>query len=281
MIKVRSFPDKNYKAIFCNGRTLRLQHDTSKPIEELDHPEFMDVAINNLCYGSCPYCYVEATHHGKNYDNVPGKIDSYFGSMTYNQRPFQVAIGGAGEPTLHPEFAEILRKFYGLGIIPNYTTNGMHLTREVVDATVAFSGGVALTCHPHLEKHWRRGISTLHDRTRLNLHIIISDKDSVQRFCSIYEEFNSVIDYFVLLPYQPVGFAPEIDTNFDYLFREIRHMDDFGNIAFGALFYPELQSRPWLDMSLYEPEIMSKYLDMDEMILYPSSFDLTPIKSYA
>jgi hypothetical protein len=278
MVKTRTFPEHNYKALFVNGKTMRLRHDQSMPITcSNKYPEFMDVAINDLCYGACPYCYVEATHKGKNYSNVLGKIDHYFGSMTENQRPFQVAIGGAGEPTLHPEFPQILERFAYYGILPNYTTNGMHLNQEILDATVKYSGGVALTCHPHLDKHWQRAIPVLQDITRLNLHIIIGDKQSVMRFCHIYERWQSVIDYFVLLPYQPVGFAKPIDTAFDYLFNELKALGNFRNIAFGAFFHEHLKDRPWLGMSLYEPEMFSKYLDMDKMTLYPSSFDLTPI----
>ena len=279
MIKVREFPKENYKGIFFNGKTMRLQYDTSKPISELTYPEFMDVAINNKCYGACSYCYIEAVHTGKNYESVPQKINDYFGSLTENQRPFQVAIGGAGEPTLHPEFPEILKAFYDLGIMPNYTTNGMHLTDNVLDATVKYSGGVALTCHEHLEKHWVRGVDTLLERgIRTNLHIIISDEQSVRRFVDIYDEFRGRVEYFVLLPYQPVGFAKEVNTAFDYLFAELKEAGDIQDIAFGALFHPELVNRPWVDVSLYEPEIMSKYLDMDEMILSNSSFDREPIR---
>ena len=80
------------------------------------------------------------------------------------------------------------------------------------------------------------------------------------------------------MPYQPVGFAKPIDTAFDYLFDELQALGDISNIAFGALFHPELKKRPWVDVSLYEPEIMSKYLDMDEMILSNSSFDREPIR---
>jgi len=280
MIKTRSFPEHNYKAIFCNGKTMRLQYDTAKDIGELDYPEFMDIAVNSLCFGSCPYCYVSATHGGKNYVRVLDKIDSYFGSLTENQRPFQVAIGGAGEPTLHPKFPQILQKFYELGIMPNYTTNGMHLSSKVMTATRNYSGGVAVTCHPHLEKHWRRATELLLENgIRTNLHIIISDERSADIFFDLHDEFSGRIDYFVLLPYQPVGRAGPIKTAFDYLFDWIQvWISDYSDIAFGALFHEELKSRPWLDVSLYEPEIMSKYLDMDEMILYPSSFDLTPIR---
>lgn len=280
MIKIRSFPEHNYKAIFHNGKTLRLQYDTAKDIDELEYPEFMDIAINSLCFGSCPYCYVSATRGGKNYVRVLDKIDSYFGSLSENQRPFQVAIGGAGEPTLHPKFPQILQKFYELGIMPNYTTNGMHLSSKVMAATRNYSGGVAVTCHPHLEKHWRRAIETLlRAGVRTNLHIIISDRASYDNFLMLYEEYSGRIDYFVLLPYQAVGRATPMDIDFEDFFSWLENrFFDFRDIAFGALFYEYLKDKPWLDVSLYEPESMSKYLDMDEMILYPSSFDLTPIR---
>ena len=218
MVKIRTAPEHNYKGIFYNGKTLRLQLDHDKPITELTYPEFYDVAINSKCFGACDYCYVMATHKGHNYDDILNKINDYFGSMSENQRPFQVAIGGAGEPTLHPDFAASLVLFKNLGIMPNYTTNGMHLTDWLVEVTKEYAGGVAITCHPHLERHWRRGIEKLAGITRLNLHVIISDKESVDKFFDVYEEYKDVVEYFVLLPYQAVGFAKEIETLFNYLF---------------------------------------------------------------
>ncbi len=32
---------------------------------------------------------------------------------------------GGGEPTSHPDFAELMKVSYDMGIVPNYTTNGM------------------------------------------------------------------------------------------------------------------------------------------------------------
>lgn len=276
MIKVRIAPEHNYKGVFYNGKTMRFQLNPREPITELTYPEFYDVAINSKCYGACPYCYVMATNQGHNYDGVILKILDFFGSMNENERPFQVAIGGAGEPTLHPRFEDVLKTFDTLGILPNYTTNGMHLTDKVMDATEKYAGGVAVTCHPHLEKHWRRAVNRLAGKTRLNLHIIIGDAASVDKFFEIYDEYKDVVEYFVLLPYQAVGFAEEIDTAFDDLFDRLgREVPK--DVAFGALFYEHLLDRPWINVSLYEPEIMSKYLDMENMTLHPSSFDIDTV----
>ena len=95
----------------------------------------------------------------QNYDNIVEKVLKYFGQMDSNQRPFQVAIGG-GEPTEHPLFVDLLKAFKELDIEPNYTTNGMFMrfddqSREnIINSTVKYCGGVAVSCHPHLKKYW-------------------------------------------------------------------------------------------------------------------------------
>lgn len=55
-MKIRTFPEKNYKAIYFNGKTIRIALDPSKPIQELDFPEFLDVKLTGKCFGKCEYC---------------------------------------------------------------------------------------------------------------------------------------------------------------------------------------------------------------------------------
>lgn len=276
MIKVRTFPESNYKAVFCNHKTLRMALDPNKPITELKFPEFYDVAINSKCNAGCPWCYVNASKDGSNFEHAVEKIEAFFGKMTENEKPFQVAIGGAGEPTLHPDFVNVLKKFHELGIVPNYTTNGMHLTDDIMKATKRYSGGVAISCHEHLDSFWRKAVDQyIEEGIKTNLHIIISDKESIDRFFDIYEKYSqNGVEYFVLLPYTVRGRAGEKQLDFDYLFSKLKDMPKAKDIAFGANFYPYLMNHDvkWLDVSLYEPEIMSKYLVIDDMAMYNSSF---------
>lgn len=276
MIKTRCFPENNYKAIFYRHKTLRMAIDPTKPITELEYPEFYDVAINNKCKGKCPWCYVSAEESGKNFDDVVKKIEKFFGSMDENQRPFQVAIGGAGEPTLHPDFVQVLVKFHELGIVPNYTTNGMGLTGRLIKATKMYSGGVAISAHEHLDEYWIPAIDRfIKEGIKTNLHIIISDRASVDRFLDIHKKYLGIVEYFVLLPYTVRGRADEKECDFDYLFTKLKEMNEVKDIAFGANFYPYLVENnvDWLDISLYEPEILSAYLKMDDfMNVYKSSF---------
>ncbi|KKM13624.1 hypothetical protein LCGC14_1714320 [marine sediment metagenome] len=275
MIKTREFKEHNYRAIWYNGKTIRIALNPDKPITELDYPEFYDVKITGYCEGECPWCYMDSKKTDSHYENIIQKIKGYFGSMTKNQRPFQVAIGG-GEPTDHPDFIESLKTFKELGIEPNYTTNGMWVDSdnniEILAATKKYCGGVAVSCHPHLS--WKRVAKILWSQdAKLNFHIIISDKPSIDYFKEIYDEWNKSVDYFVLLPYGNQGRAEEKDIDWEYLLKVLP--DDHSKIAFGANFYSYLiQGNHNIKVSLYEPEIMSKFLDLEDMGLYKSSFNL-------
>jgi len=271
-MKTRVLPESNYRAIYAGGKTLRLAINVEEPIGRLEWPEFYDVKITNACNGGCPYCYQSSVDGEEHYADVPGKVRRLFGGMTENERPFQVAIGG-GEPTMHPEFAEICRTFSELGIDPNYTTNGTHLTDEVMAATKEYVNGVAVSCHEHID--WRGGVERLLDAgVYVNLHIIISNEASVDRFLAIRDEYAGRVKYFVLLPMIAQGRATEGMSCWPYLKGRLDALESRDDIAFGAMFYEHVKGTDW-GISLYEPESMSRYIVMDdEMKQYPSSFSV-------
>jgi organic radical activating enzyme len=277
MVRKRVFSDSNYAALFSpSGKTVHWRICDSNDYTELQYPELYDVAINSLCAGRCQYCYISSTPRGKNYDNVVGKATQYFGSMSMNERPFQIAIGGAGEPTMHPDFPEFMKTIRGLGIMPNYTTNGMHLSNTVLDATEEYAGGVAVTTHAHLEKYWRVAIKKLCGITKLNLHFIPMSINDVDTMLNIANEYRDVVEYFVVLPYQAIGFGEPIDMEpvYTYMFDRLHEVDNLNQFAYGAYFYNQLKKRDWINADLYEHGLFSKYLDMDgNMTLFKSSYD--------
>lgn len=284
-IKTRVFPESNYKAVWYNSKTLRIALDPNKPITELKYPEFADIKITDSCEGNCDLCYMNSTSKGKHATDIVKKTKDYFGKLTENQRPFQVALGG-GEPTSHPEFLDVLKAFYDLGIQPNYTTNGMwsrtmsESERELLlNTTKQYCGGVALSCHPHLIQYWEAATELfLKYKIRLNYHIIISDKESIDYFKEIYDKYKGRIDYFVLLPLGKQGRATNNTKDIDWEYFIKMFHDNEKDIAFGANFYPYLCKNPGkFNVSLYEPEIMSKFIDYKDMSIYPSSFNLTKI----
>jgi hypothetical protein len=282
-VKTRREEPANYSSVFFNGKTLRIPIDRKKEITELEYPEFYDISLGNKCVtGKCPWCYASGNPKGVHYKNAEEKIRTYFGRMTENQRPFQVAIGGQQEPLEHPEFEAVLRAFSDLEIVPNYTTNGVLFNDDAVALTKKYCGGVAITMHPHLEKHWRQAIDrSVANKIRTNIHFIVSDAASVEVLKKLYAEYNGKVDYFVLLPHMNVGFAEKNPKTIDYAGLEVwlDQIHSFANIAFGANFYNFLTPLKKWDVSLYPPEILSKYLVCDDrMGLYNNSFEMRPVK---
>lgn len=280
MIKTRIEEEANYRSIWCNGKTLRFAINPDKSITELKFPEFYDIKVTGNCEGKCPYCYMSSIKEA-HYENIIEKTRNFFKDMTQNELPYQVALGG-GEPTSHPDFIELLRVLKEeFDICPNYTTNGMFVSQNnlngILEATKNYCGGVAVSCHPHLLGHWSSAAELFIQKgIRLNFHLIVSDKQSIDDFMDIYNLWKQDVEYFVLLPYGNQGRAEYKEIDWEYLVQKLP--EDQSQIAFGANFYPYLlKGGHNIKVALYEPEIMSKFLDLKDVKVYPSSFNLVEI----
>ena len=237
--------------------------------------------VNDVIVSNCHYCYTNALKSGTNFSNVIDKANDVWGNISLNDRPFQIAIGGAGEPTLHPDFSEFVNAVRSLEIIPNYTTNGMHLSNNVLKATEDYCGGVALSWHPHIEKTFHNAVSKLKEvKTKLNVHVILGNEKSFNDLQILYDLYQNDFDYFVILPYQAVGrgLPLETETVWKKAFKWIEEQNS-KKFAFGALFYEYLKNNETnLKIDIYEPEMYSGYRMLDEnyTTIYKSSYDLTP-----
>lgn len=285
--RMRIEKESNYIGLYANGKTIRFQIEDEKPITDLIYPEFYDIKITSKCSGGCDFCYMNSTDKSSHVLDAVEKIESFFGPMTMNQRPFQIAIGG-GEPTEHPYFVEILEKLDSLSITPNYTTNGTIIcdhnenTDKIIEATQKYCGGVAVSCHPHLRDKWEIAINNLKDISgiKLSFHHIIYDIESVNRFVDIFENSSyDFVHYHVLLPQVAQGRA---QSNCErnavvYLFNYLESLPKHKRmkVAFGARFYLDLidNQDKIPGVSLYEPEAFSKFLDLKDMQIYGSSFE--------
>lgn len=281
-MRIRNDKQANYRAVFTNsGKTLRFRLDPNLPITAPKTTELEDIGLNTLCKAGCSYCYTSAIKNGKNFDNIIGKAREVWGDMDVSDRPFQVAIGGSGEPTLHPNFIEFVSYLRELEIIPNYTTNGMHLSTDILEATENICGGVALSFHPHIEPTFHKAIEKLRQLdTKLNVHIIIGSEQSLIDLKRLYKQYNDVFDYWVILPYQAAGRAKELaDTEkvWKETFDWISEQENTRQFAFGALFYDYVLDKELpFELNVYEPEIYSGYRMMDDSYkrIRKSSYDL-------
>lgn len=295
--KVREFPDYNYKAIWANLKTIRVGTGVAKELPP-DMAEFYDVGINTLCNAECDFCYVSAGHGGINYPNICETwtkwMDRYKTTLSedgivYTNKPFQIAIGSTGEPTIHPDFCRFLETVYNTGVVPNYTTNGLtlgswHCNSKLLEYTRHFVGGVAVSLgNPKLYLKANHAISCLllSGDTNVNIHHIISDRESVDRFYNTVVRYGDSIYYHVLLPLMPSGRSNKgIEPGvFEYLEDTIQKYS-IKNVAFGAHFVEDLKTSK-IRTHLYPPESLSKnvILTSDKVQITPSSFNLKPIKT--
>lgn len=294
-LKRRFYPDHNYNALWCNLKTVRLGEGKALELPA-NESEFYDVGINTKCNAECPFCYVSASGQDINYPNICETWKKWMDTFWEKQedrilltnKPFQIAIGSTGEPTIHPEFCDFLKTVYESGVVPNYTTNGItiakdnELSSKILAFTREYVGGVAISFgNKSLRNYAHEAIYKLHKlgNTNINIHHIISDKESVDEFVAEWAHYGDSILYHVLLPLMPSGRSSEgvTEGTFEYL-EEVIEKNNIKNVAFGAHFIKNLRDskiKTWL----YDEQSFSKniILTKDLVQITPSSFDLNPI----
>ena len=295
-LKRRFYPELNYNALWCNLKTIRLGEHRAEPLPPAES-EFYDVGINTKCNAECPFCYVSASGKGINYPNICETWQKWMDTFWEKQedrilltnKPFQIAIGSTGEPTIHPEFCEFLETVYNTGVVPNYTTNGITLakdnalSRRILEYTSKYVGGVAVSFgNKEIRDYARAAVGNLikFGNTNVNIHHIISDKESVDEFVAEWVRYGDSILYHVLLPLMPSGRSESgvEDGVWEYL-EEMIQRHEIKNVAFGAHFIKYLRKsriKTWL----YDEESFSKniILTPNKVQITPSSFDLSPIQ---
>lgn len=295
-VKRRFFPEHNYNALWCNLKTVRLGEGKAAPLPPAES-EFYDVGINTKCNAECPFCYVSATGKGVNYPNICDTWKKWMDTFWEKQeqrvlttnKPFQIAIGSTGEPTIHPEFCDFLKTVYESGVVPNYTTNGIILSKQtplaeaILEATRKYVGGVAVSFgNEALREQARHAVVNLinNGNTNVNIHHIISDKESVDEFLAEWLRFEDKVLYHVLLPLMPAGRSDSgIEEGVWEYLEEMIQKHNIKNVAFGAHFIKYLRNskiKTWL----YDEESFSKniILTPNKVQITPSSFDLNPIQ---
>lgn len=305
-VKNRKFPECNYNALWANLKTIRFGEGKASELP-CDQAEFYDVGINTKCNAECPFCYVSASHGGINYPDICQTwkkwMDTFWElkdtetGVIFTNKPFQIAIGSTGEPTIHPDFCKFLKTVYETGVVPNYTTNGIVLSYAnrpkskqyaealyLLETTRKYVGGVAVSfSNPSLINHAIDAVEVLLEGcdVNVNIHHIISDKNSVDAFVEHWRYYGDKILYHVLLPLMPSGRSTSgvEEGVFEYLEEAIQE-NKIENVAFGAHFIKNLRNSK-INTWLYDEQSFSKniILTKDKVQITPSSFNLTPIKT--
>lgn len=113
--------DNNWWVLFnpANGTKVRLSLlDDNTPYTKSIVPELVDVKITDYCDFNCPWCYENSSPSGL-HAQLP-YLRMLIGQLA-DAGVFEIALGG-GEPTMHPNFLDILNTCSYHGITTNLST---------------------------------------------------------------------------------------------------------------------------------------------------------------
>ena len=112
------------------------------------YPELIDLKITDYCPIGCSYCYQNSTTKGLHASL--GSLREIIPELYENKGLFEIAIGG-GEPTMHPNFIEILEDIKNKGIVANFTTKSNIWLKDYSKASKILNlvGGFAYSIDDH------------------------------------------------------------------------------------------------------------------------------------
>jgi len=249
------FVDKDYM------RTLNYKDCTlwRKEQNYLSAPLNVHFNLTNKCLKQCKYCYTDSTPAGNS--GLPlSKVKEIINKLS-ELKIFTIAYGG-GEPFSREDIFEIAKYTREKGIVPNITTNGMHISKRNVEDCRIF-GQVHISVDllkeniPIENQQWHKAIQLL-KKTGINVGInYIVNKESYNHLEDIcyYGKKNGIKDI-IFLRFKPFGRGKN-------LYNQLK-LSDQENINFFPLIKKlseKYQLRPMVDCSFlpmlywYHPKI--------------------------
>lgn len=246
-------------------------------------PEFVDLSLGNRCNLNCKFCYTSSNENGQFIDM---KDYYYILDQLDENRVYQVAIGG-GEPTLHPNFKEIIESMHEqYSIIPNYTTNGILLDPNLIRFSVDHCGAIALSYHKNREVALLDKMRMLSDSGANAVLHVVANKSTLLSFDSIAQKFGEAgVKAIAFLLFKPAGRGKVLENEIlsfedrkilDEKFRrviEIAQEHEF-IVGFDTCFAPYLATFIYSLKGTYDSctgSRVSAYIDWD-LSVRPCSF---------
>lgn len=276
-MKIRFLKGDNYIQLFnfSNGQALMLENDAF--VYRKEGPLLLDVSITNRCERQCNFCYRKSQSHG--YD-MPIEDYSFLLSQAKQCGVQQIAIGG-GEPTLHPNFIDILEQTVESGLIPNYSTNADYLTDEVLIATKKYCGAMAVSIYDNIENYQATIERISNFGIVVNLHMILRS-DLISRYTAFLRnppDWLNKVNAIIFLNYKPADGKIELCLNktpndiLTEFFDSVANFEMRG-VGFDTCSVSFVSNYLEVDSSLYdycEAARKSAYIN-ERLIVYPCSF---------
>jgi hypothetical protein len=178
----RKDPKYGYWTIFSprRGTKVRLDLNSDEDITRASVPELVDMKITNWCDKNCGFCYQDSSHSGE-HAHI-GSIHNLL-HLLGSLEVLEVALGG-GEPVGHPEFTQILKTGYDMGLNMNFSTGTIDWlnSRDMVNAVESFCSAFAysvtsikdmenLIRKANITERYDRKHTRLFQKAQINIHI--------------------------------------------------------------------------------------------------------------
>ncbi|MDR1639730.1 MAG: SPASM domain-containing protein [Clostridiales bacterium] len=173
-------------------------------------PELIDIGIMGSCSsgksGICIKSGIECYQNGLEIDKPDMPLEDFKKLIDEcENKTFQVALGGRGDPDMHKDFKQILEYSREHQVIPNFTTSGCGMTEEKAEIAKEYCGAVAVSWHEAdytlktLDLLIKKGVKT-------NVHFVLSQK-SIQRAYELLSAkgFPEGVNAVVFLLHKPIG----------------------------------------------------------------------------
>ncbi len=245
-------------------------------------PELADISISNHCTKGCEFCYRDST--ANNSFMSPEEYENILNELTHTKwgNVFQIAIGG-GEPLEHPQIKEIIATTLSYNVVPNLTTNGIHLSKDFIDFINGKVGAIAISTFDIQALNYR-GIELLKDSSmKTNIHYVLSKRNISQATKILYGEHNDALkglNSIIFLSHKPHGRANSKDTlelndDLKTFVKKIDSNKCSTRIGFDACFVPHLLHFTEVEIEYIdacECGFFSIYID-EKLNVTPCSFD--------
>ena len=173
-------------------------------------PHLIDVGIMGHCIhgktGLCIKAGIGCYQSGLTIDEPNMSLEDFSSiAEQCRGRVNQFALGGRGDPDQHEHFEEILKICRENSIVPNFTTSGYGLTKELAQLSKRYCGAVAVSWYRN--DYTFKAIQLLLEAgLKTNIHYVLG-KNSIDEAITrlAHDDFPERINGIIFLLHKPVG----------------------------------------------------------------------------
>lgn len=242
------------------------------------HPELVDIKITDYCPFGCEFCYQGSTTKGQHSDWDFSKV----AKALHEGGTLEVAIGG-GEPTMHPNFVQILRDFRENKVIPNFTTKNLAWLKgedaeEILELAGAFAYSVSSV--KELNKLQSAVLEYGGFDTPIAVHYVMGTS-STEELIEILKQCRDYEFHVTLLGYKTNGrgdlFKPIQQDGILEIISSLSEKNSIGTVSMDTVLAHEIRDKleaAGINKASYETQDgkFSMYLDAVGGFIAPASY---------